>query len=305
MGTSNFAIPSFLKIYKTGCPILVVVTRPDRPKGRGLQISSPPIVEEAKKLNIPLLQPEKLNDIFPELNSMAPDLIVVVAYGKMLPSSILKLPRLGCINLHPSLLPKYRGAAPIEGAIIAGETETGVTITFIDEGVDSGDVVMQRRVPIGEDETGGELAERLAVDGAELLLLTIKELEKGGIIRTPQNHALHTMTSPIKSGDCLIYWEWPAQKIVNLIRALSPQVGAYTFWKGKRLKVWKAQNSSFCASYYGQPGMFMGIEKDGVMVKAGEGAVKLLEVQPENKARMDGIEFVRGMRLKEGDSFGS
>lgn len=304
MGTSAFALPSLVAIHNAGHKILSVVTRPDSPKGRGLNISPPPILEKTRQLGVPVLQPEKLKDIEPDLTSLAPEVIVTVAYGKILPRSILSLPKYGCINLHPSLLPKYRGAAPIEGAIIGGEKETGVTIYIMDEGLDTGDIILQRRITIPQEENSGELSERLAEAGANLLVTTLTQIEQGTATRTPQDHNIHTMTRPIISNDCLINWEWPAEKVANLVRALSPKIGAHTFLKGVRIKIWRAHSVSIDSS--APPGTIIRISNKSFLVMAGEQhSLEVFELQPENRKRIGAGEFARGARIQEGDYFGS
>lgn len=305
MGTSDFALPSFIALNEADYIPIAVVTRQDKPKGRGLHTASPPIALAAKNLNILLLQPEKLKDIESDLIKLAPDLIVTAAYGKILPPSILQLPNLGCINLHPSLLPKYRGASPIEGAIMAGETETGVTTYIMDAGLDSGDIVMQRRFPIYPEETGGELSRRLAQEGARLLVETIKAFEDSSAGHgTPQDSSAHTMTHLITSTDTLINWGWPDCKIVDLVRALSPHIGAYTFYKGKRVKIWKAKIGKIEGALQYAPGEVIKIEKDSFILQTQEGMIVIIEVQLEGRAKVGGGEFARGVRLQEGDLFG-
>lgn len=303
MGTSTFALPSLVAIHNAGHEILAVVTRPDSPKGRGLNISSPPILEKAQQLGINVLQPEKIKDIEQELASLSPEIIVTVAYGKILPRSILSLPKHGCVNLHPSLLPKYRGAAPIEGAIMEGEQETAVTTYFMDEGLDTGDIILQRCITILPEDNSGTLSERLAEAGANLLVATLTQIEQGTATRTPQEHNIHTMTRPITTNDCLINWECPATKIANLIRALAPKIGAHTFLKGVRIKILSARPATVVRS--GPPGTIIKISSDNFIVATGENSLEILEIQPENRKRIGAGEFARGSRIKEGGCFGS
>lgn len=320
MGTSPFALPSLIAIHDAGHKILTVVTRPDSPKGRGLNISSPPILEKAQQLGVPVLQPEKIKDIEQELASLDPEVIVTVAYGKILPRSILSLPKYGCVNLHPSLLPKYRGASPIEGAIMGGEKETGVTTYIMDEGLDTGDIILQRRIAISPEENSGELSERLAEAGADLLLDTLTQIEKGTLTITPQEHLIshktpdapvdsttNSLTQPtyrITTNDCLINWEWPAEKVANLVRAFSPKIGAHTFLKGVRIKIWRARSVSIDSS--APPGTILQINNKSFIVKTGEQhSLEVFELQPENRKIIGAGEFARGARIKEGDYFGS
>ena len=303
MGTSAFALPSLVAIHNAGHEILAVITRPDSPKGRGLNISSPPILEKARRLGLPVLQPEKLKDIEQKLISLAPDVMVTVAYGKILSRSILAIPKYGCVNLHPSLLPKYRGASPIEGAIIEGEQETGVTTYFMDEGLDTGDIIMQRSITILPEENSEKLSERLAKEGANLLVDTLTQIEKGTETRITQDHNVHTMTRPITTNNCLINWEWPVTKIANFIRALAPKIGAHTFLQGVRIKIWHACPTSTISS--SPPGTIIKISNDSFLVATGENSLEVFELQPENRKRIGAGEFARGTRIKEGDRFGS
>lgn len=319
MGTSTFALPSLVAIHNAGHKILAVVTRPDSPQGRGLNISSPPILEKAKQLGVPILQPEKIKNIEQELASLAPEVIVTVAYGKILPRSILSLPKYGCINLHPSLLPKYRGAAPIEGAIMGGEKETGVTTYFMDEGLDTGDIILQRRIDILSEDNSGTLSERLAEAGADLLLDTLTQIEEGTLTKTPQEHLIshktpdvpaylttNAITQPtyrITTNDSLINWERPAEKIANLVRAFSPKIGAHTFLKGVRIKIWRARSVSIDSS--APPGTIIKVNSNSFIVATRENVLEILELQPENRKRIGAGEFARGARLQEGDCFGS
>jgi methionyl-tRNA formyltransferase len=242
MGTPEFAVPSLDVLIRDDYPIVAVVTQPDRPKGRGRTPSPPPIRAVAEKYGIPVVQPERLrNKEFADyLTGVHPDLAVVAAFGQILPRAILEIPKMGCINVHPSLLPKYRGAAPINWALIRGEVKTGVTIMLMDEGTDTGDILTQEETMIKPMETFGNLNDRLAVMGARLLLATIDMVASGNSARTPQDASLATYAPRLTKEDGLIRWDADVQQAVNLIRGLSPAPCAYTFYKGKKLKIFSA-----------------------------------------------------------------
>ena len=258
----------------------------------------------AEQYHLTVLQPERAKDqeFMDAFRKLAPDLVAVAAFGQLLPKGILDLPPLGCINVHPSLLPKYRGAAPLNWTIIQGETRTGVTIMRMDEGMDSGDILVQEETPVGPDETVGELHDRLAKTGAELLLKTIQMIEDGTVRRTPQDHAAATFAPRLKKEDGIIDWQRNADEIVHLILGLSPSPCAYSILQGRTLKIFTATARK---SPIGQmPGTVLAVTPEGLPVAAGEGVVFLREVQAEGKKRMPVQDFLRGVRLRSGERLG-
>jgi methionyl-tRNA formyltransferase len=297
MGTPEFAVPSLEMIIKAGYPVVGVVTQPDKPKGRGRRLQSSPVKELAEANDLLVLQPERVRDdtflqIFRGLN---PDLVVVAAFGQILPGEILERPELGCINVHPSLLPKYRGAAPLNWSLICGEKTTGVTIMMMDAGVDTGDIILQEETPVAEGETCDGLHDRLAGMGANLLLNTIHQIEAGTATRTPQDHQQATYAPRLKKEDGRIDWGKDADEIVNFIRGLSSTPGAYTSLGGKVLKIFREEaEPGQVAEVAGQIGA---AKKKGVPVAAGKGCVYLQEVQLEGKNRLMIHDFLRGYHL--------
>ncbi|MDO9558735.1 MAG: methionyl-tRNA formyltransferase [Syntrophales bacterium] len=304
MGTPEFAVPSLKILLEQDHCVIGVVTQPDRPKGRGKQPAPPPLKVFAEAHRLPVLQPERVRspeflELFRQLTS---DLVVVVAFGQILPKEMLERPRLGCINVHPSLLPRYRGAAPLNWTIIRGETHTGVTIMQMDEGMDSGDILLQEKTEIGPCETFGELHDRLAVRGAQLLAEAIGMIVTGEFRRIPQDHAAATFAPKLKKEDGVIRWEADAQTIVRLIRGLSPAPGAHTFFDGKILRIFQAVEIDTPSP---TPPGATSISENELMVSTANGMVSLLDVQLEGKKRMPVHEFLRGCRLKPGDRLGT
>jgi methionyl-tRNA formyltransferase len=305
MGTSRFAVPILEAIVKAGHEVVAVVTQPDRPSGRGREVHTSPVKNLAVSLNISVFQPERIKteDSITKIKSYEPlDAIVVAAFGQIVPQAILDIPKFGSINVHASLLPKYRGAAPIHYAIMYGETVTGVTTMLMDAGLDTGDILLKREIPIGPEETTGELEPRLAEAGAELLIETLVGLEQGKIKPEPQDHEKATIAKSIKREQGQIDWTKPASDIINLVRAFSPRPGAFTFLNNVQLKVWKAQIDPVVPEGI-SPGRIMEITTYEIIVAAGQGAVRLIEVQPENKRRMSAGEFARGARIKLEECF--
>lgn len=297
MGTPEFAVPSLKMLIHAGYPVVGVTTQPDKPKGRGQHLQPSPVKELAEEHGLLVLQPERVRDetflqIFRGLN---PDLVVVAAFGQILPGEILERPKLGCLNVHPSLLPKYRGAAPLNWTLIRGEKTTGVTIMMMDAGVDTGDLVLQEETPVGEGETCDGLHDRLALMGAELLLKAIEQTEAGTAVRTPQDHQLATHAPRLKKEDGRIDWGRDAAAIVNFIRGLSSTPGAYTSLNGKVLKIFQAEGEAGTAG--AAAGQIGEATKKGLPVKAGSGCVYLQEVQLEGKNKMTIQDFLRGHRL--------
>jgi len=305
MGTSQFAVPSLRNLILAGYDIPLVVTQPDRPAQRGRKLTPPPVKLLADEFGITLIQPESIRtaEFAAEIKRMEPQVIVVVAYGKILPENILKIPPLGCINLHGSLLPAYRGAAPIQRALMAGETTVGVTTMYMDKTMDTGDIILQRAIDLTGDEDYGEISGRLSEIGADLLLETLEQVEWGINPRVPQDHSQATYAPPLTAEDELIKWEMKSRNIRDQIRGLSPEPGAYTWLNGDKLKIFKAQTVE--TENAGQPGEIVKvIPNEGFVVSAGQGALLVLEVQKAGKKRISAAEFLRGSRLREGDRLG-
>jgi methionyl-tRNA formyltransferase len=300
MGTPAFALPALEQLYTHGYPVIGVVTQPDHPQGRGQKEIAPPVKLRAQKLALPVFQPGNIKDpsfveIFYKLN---PEIVVVAAFGQILPKSLIDFPPLKCLNIHPSLLPKYRGAAPINWAIIHGETKTGVTIMLMDEGMDSGDIVLQQQTRIDITETYGELHDRLAVSGAALLIEAIDRMAAGTALRQPQDASLVTFAPRLKKETGRINWSLETDAIGNLIRGLSPVPAAFTFLEGQALKIFRADAEQ--SQTEDAPGT-IGPETDrGLSVAAADGRVFLKEVQLPGKNKMAIHEFLRGRRLKPG-----
>lgn len=301
LGTPTFALPSLHAIART-TTVVGVVTQPDRPSGRGLVQVAPPVAVAAREMGLVLLQPESLRsaEALAELSALRPDLLVTVAYGRLVPGAVLVLPPMGCINLHPSLLPEYRGASPIQRAIADGATATGITVMYLSDELDAGDIILQRPVAIGPEETAGELEAVLAEEGAALLLEAVGQIARGEARRRAQDHARATYAGKLSKADGAIQWARPAQTLVNLVRAMNPWPCAHTTWRGGVLKVWRAH----VTDGQGLPGQVLEAGEDGITVAAGEGAVALIEVQPEGGRRMPAAAFARGHRVAAGDRLG-
>lgn len=295
MGTPEFAEASLQKLLETDHQIVGVFTQPDKPKGRGYKLVAPPVKELALAHNIPVFQPQKMRDgtALEILQELQPDLIAVVAYGKILPKEILELPRYGCINVHGSLLPKYRGAGPIQWSVINGESVTGVTTMYMGEGLDTGDMILKKETPIGENETYGELHDRLKEIGAQALVETIELIEQGKAPREVQDDSLSSYAPMLDKQIARLDFTKDAQTLHNLIRGLSPWPVAHTTVNGKLLKVHRA----VLADGKGQPGEVIDSKKFIVACK--EGALELLEVQLEGGKRMKGEDFLRGRKPKK------
>jgi methionyl-tRNA formyltransferase len=303
MGTPESAVVSLERLLKDGHEVVAVWTQPDRPAGRGDKIHSPPVKEFALADGLNIVQPAKIKteDAKNLFVSYGADVTVVVAYGRILPSEYLTAASKGCINLHFSLLPKYRGAAPVNWAIVRGEAKTGVTTMFIEEELDSGPILLQRETSIGERETAPELMHRLAVTGADLLSETLANLDK----LTPQiqNHSQATFAPILTRAEGLINWSAPAVAIERSVRGFQPWPNAYTYYQSRRLIVWSAAVEH--TIYDGQPGSIVAAHGDDLIVKCGEGtSLRLLDVQPEAKRRMSVKDFLNGAHLQIGDRFG-
>ncbi len=305
MGTPEFAVPSLKKLAESSHDVVGVVTQPDRPKGRGLQLAASPIKKEAQQLKLPIIQPEDLKDVqlHTDLKAWKADCFVVVGF-RVLPPEVYEMPPKGTINLHASLLPKYRGAAPIQWALIRGEEMTGVSTFFIVRQIDTGDLILQEGVSIGEEETAGELHDRLAKVGADLLLRTVDLIESGRVKRIPQVGE-RTLAPKILPEHCQIDWHKSARNIVNLVRGLSPYPGAFTFWNEKRLKIYRTSTFEESTGEDVQPGKVIKVSQKGITVKTGKGAVLIRELQVEGKRRMAVSDFLRGQPFSEGIVLGS
>ncbi|MGE5405003.1 MAG: methionyl-tRNA formyltransferase [Candidatus Saccharibacteria bacterium] len=304
MGTADFAVPCLHKLILSGYDIPLVVTQPDRPAGRGNKLQAPPVKTLAAEFGLDIIQPAsvKSDEFFDEMRQAKPDVIVVVAYGRILPESILTLPPLGCINVHGSLLPKYRGAAPIQRSLMAGEEIIGVTTMYMDKTMDTGDMILQRSISLVGNENYGEIAVTLADIGSDLLLETLEQLEWRTAPRIPQNHGEATYAPPLAREDELIRWEMPARTIMNQIRGLSPSPGAYSRWRETKLKIFRAQA---VAGKKGAPGEITDIlPGTGFIVGTGDGALLVMEVQREGKNKIDAGEFLKGSNLKLHEFFG-
>lgn len=302
MGTPEFALPSLEKLIEEKYDICAVFTKPDKPQGRKRIITPPPVKVFSQEHGLQVFQPEKLKirETYDLIKSLNPDAIVVVAYGKILPKNIIDMPPYGCINVHGSLLPRYRGAAPIQWSIINGDKVTGISTMFMDEGLDTGDILLQSKVSINGDETSEELKKRLSVIGADLLIKTLKELENGTLERIKQDDSQATLSPPLDKITGDIDWQKTAQEIHNLVRGSNPWPIAHTLLRGKNFKIYKTRVSTY-RSYY--PGKV--ISTDPLIVGCGNNtSLELLEVQIEGKKRMTASDFSRGYRLTNKTTFG-
>lgn len=305
-GTPEFAVPTLDALIAHGHEIALVVTQPDRPSGRGLELHLSPVKQCAQRHGLSIEQPEKIkkNESFRALlEAIAPEAIIVVGYGRLIPPWMLSLPRHGNINLHASLLPKYRGAAPIQWAIAEGETNTGVTAMQLDEGLDTGDILMQAQLQIGTNEAAPELGARLAVIGAELMVATLNLIENGTVIRQPQDESYASLAPILKKEDGIANFEFSASRIYNRLRGFQPWPGCYTTFRGKKLAITGAQpKDNFI---HEKPGSVI-INEDSLSIACGAGsALELLEVQPEGKRRMPAADFIRGYRPNAGEKLGT
>jgi len=301
MGTPEFAIPSLEAIVSEGHELIGIVTQPDRPKGRGKRLSPPPVKEWAVERGYKIYQPEKVrdNEFIAELESLAPDLIVTAAYGQILPKRILDIPPLGCINVHASLLPKYRGASPIQQAIMDGETKTGITIMYMDVGMDTGDIILQKETTIDPEENCASLHDRLAQLGGEALKESLRLFANGKPKGIPQNHEEATYCQKIDKSMGRIDWNMDIDRIKNLVRALTPWPGCYTYINGIRLKIWEIGSKEYLQEREIVPGRVVHADgKRGLVVSASNGLVRLSRVQAPGKRVMEDVEFLRGNRVE-------
>jgi methionyl-tRNA formyltransferase len=304
MGTPEFALPALKLLVECNYRVIGVVTQPDRPQGRGKTLQPPPVKVLAASLNLPVIQPERVRDaaFLETFRQLSPDMVALAAFGQILPEEITAGPAMGCLNIHPSLLPKYRGAAPINWTIMRGETKTGVTIMQMVKELDAGDIILQEETSIGQDETFDQLHDRLSHLGAELLVKAIEEIVTGRARPVPQDGTAATYAPRLKKEDGLIRWEDNAENIVNLIRGLSLQPGAYTFLDGKKLKIFGAKGEMTFVPE--TAGTIVPNRGTGLAVAAGNGYVHLLDVQMENKKRMKAADFLRGHQLRPGTVLG-
>lgn len=302
MGTPEFAIPSLEALKQFN--IVAVVTQSDKPRGRGLKMSVSPVKQWAIDNGIKVLQPEKLKDegVLEEFKKLEPDYIVVASYGKILPPQVLKIPKKFALNVHPSLLPEYRGAAPVPWTLINGEKETGVTIFEMDKGMDTGRILYQVKTEIKKDETAGDLLRRLSFIGAEALIKTIEGIENGSITPREQDHSRATYAPMLKKEDGLIRWELSAEEINNRIRGMNPWPGCYTYWNGKLLKIWFAEFTDENSSE--KPSTVVDIKNDAIYVQTGKGLLVIKELQLEGKKRMKTKDFLSGHRIEKGVRLG-
>lgn len=324
MGTPDFAEKSLKAIYEAGHEIIAVVTNPDKPKGRGMKMVSSPVKQYAEIKGLPIYQPIKIkenNEFIETMKQLKPDLFCVVAYGKILPEELLNIPKYGAINVHGSLLPKYRGAAPIQWAVINGEKETGITTMFMDVGMDTGDMILKEKIEIGENETTGELWEKLADIGANLLVETVKNIEDKvsniqdesnakneikKLVGAQKQGEEYTIAPMLKREIANIDWNKTSSEIHNLVRGLNPIMGAVTEYNKKKIKIWKTKviiDNSIKNEY--KNGEIIKVSKKELLVKTGDGIISIIEIQPENKKKMNITEFINGTQIKEGMFFGT
>jgi methionyl-tRNA formyltransferase len=299
-GTPGFAVPPLNALLNSGHEVLAVVTQPDKQSGRGRRMTACPVKQEAMRAGLRVFQPQKVREaaFAEELSRLNPDCIVVAAYGRILPPEIIRLPRYWCINIHASLLPKYRGAAPISRAIINGDDTTGITTMLLDEGLDTGHILLQQEMEIEKSDTAGSLSAKLSLLGAEVLIKTLAGLERGDVKPRPQGGGA-SYAPVLKKTDGLIPWSRPAGELCNFIRGMNPWPGAYSFLDGKRVKILRAAASDGT----GTPGVVVKAAQDELTVGAGEGLVSVLEVQPEGKPAMPVRAFLQGRKISEGMRF--
>lgn len=321
MGTPDFAEKSLQALWSAGFEIEAVVTNPDKPQGRGMKLVPSPVKKFAEEKNIKIFQPLKVRknpEFIDEIKKINPDVICVVAYGKILPKELLDIPRLGCINVHGSLLPKYRGAAPIQWAVLNGDKKTGITTMYMNEGMDTGDMILKEEVEIGDNETTGELWERLSNVGANLLVKTLKLIEQGEAPREKQGEEF-TLAPMLDKEMAKIDWQnKTAEEIKNLVRGLNPILGAYSFINNKKIKFWKVENISdielenefpeIKEYQYKMKNIVPGTvlfsdDKKGLYIKANSGIIKVLELQAENARKMNINDFLRGNKIEIGNIF--
>jgi len=304
LGTPQFALPTLRALVDEGYHILSVVTQPDRPKGRGQRLTPPPVKILARENNLTILQPRKLDEGFLDLLvPLKPDLLVVIAFGQIIPGRVLSSARWGGINIHASLLPKYRGSAPIQWAIINNEKKTGLTTMCMDEGLDTGPILMQQEVDILKGETAGQLHDRLSCLAPGLLMNTLQGLSGGAIEKKKQDDSLATYAPKLTRDQGLINWSLPGERVCGLIRGLDPWPGAFTYWNGKMLKVFGCSLAD-ARQRASVPGRIKGLTEKGLKIETGKGPVIVREIQSPGKRRLAAREFIRGSRLHSGSILG-
>jgi len=301
LGTPRFAVPSLAATAERET-VTLVVTNPDRPAGRGRSVAMSPVKEAALRRSLPVFQPERARtpESVERIRAEHPDLIVVVAYGQILPESILSIPRLFCVNVHASLLPKYRGAAPVHWAIARGETVTGVTIMRMDPGMDTGPMLLSREVPIGEEDTAGTMLERLSKVGAEALAEALDRLRAGNLPEIPQDDARATYAPMLKKEHGAIDWEKPAREIRNLVRGMTPWPSAHTVHEGRSLKVLSVSSAGPGPGGDASPGEVLSVGREGIEVACGDGSIFLVRLQPEGGRAMPAWDYAQGRRVRKG-----
>jgi methionyl-tRNA formyltransferase len=306
MGTPAFAVPTLEALHHKGHEILAVFAQPDRPAGRSRSIVYPPVKQKAMELGLTVHQPEALRTFqtVQTISNLNPEVLVVVAYGQLLPQNILDIPKYGAVNLHPSLLPKYRGAAPINHALLHGDTVTGITSILMNSRMDAGDIILQEEVPITEDENAGQLEQRLSGLGADLMVRTLEALKVGGSDYRRQDEALVTFAPKLSPKDGHIDWKRKSTEIHNQVRGLTPKPGAFTMFKEKRLEILETSANTEYRSLNieSHPGQVVDVDKSkGPVIRTGDGSLVLLKVKPQGKKEMGGQEFLRGYRLDAGE----
>jgi len=305
MGTPEFAVPCLDMLIKEGYDIAAVITQPDKPKGRGKKLAFSPVKEKALQHDIDVLQPVKIKtpEFTDKLRSLKPDLLVTAAYGQLLSKEILDIAPLGCINVHASLLPKYRGAAPIHWAIINGETVTGITTMYTDIGMDTGDMLLKRQIEIPDDMTAGELHDKLSELGAQVLKDTLQALKNGSLQRVPQSDSDATYAPMIKKDLGKIDWSGTSKNIHNLVRGINPWPGAFTYYQGERMRIWKTEVVDE-VSEETRPGTICKVNKEGIIVSCGRGLLKIKEIQFDSCRKMSVEEYICGHDILEGELLG-
>ncbi|KPA18448.1 methionyl-tRNA formyltransferase [Candidatus Magnetomorum sp. HK-1] len=300
LGTPDFAVPSLEALFNSSNNIVMVITQPDKPKGRGKKLVPSPVKKKATELGLDIIQPKSINaqECIEQINSLHPDFLIVVAFGQLLKKELLDIPTQGVLNVHPSILPQYRGPAPIQWSIIHGCEQTGVSIMKLDEGLDTGDVLQLETSMIHPYETAGMLHDRLAKSGALLLVETIKKISNNSIVQTPQDHSMATYAPMLTKKDGLIQWQQPAQSIVNFIRGMTPWPGAFTFIGKRRLKIFKAETIDI--SEYKPPGTVLNGFPDELWIATGEKGLSILEIQSASGKRLNIEDFLRGNTIEPG-----
>jgi len=306
MGTPDFAVPCLEALVKNGYKVVAVVTQPDRPKGRKGELAAPPVKEAALRLGLPVLQPEKVRaeDALNEIQSYKPDLLITAAYGQILPQRLLEMPPMGPINVHASLLPRWRGGAPIHRAIIEGDKESGVTIMRMVQGLDAGAMISRVVVPIEEQDTAESLFHKLAAHGAQLLLETLPKMITGDFTETPQDESLVTFAPNLSRDDERIDWTRPARRLYDQVRGLNSWPVAFTHLNHNVVKIWQARVNEETSTPNVEPGTVVKVTGDEIIVQCGQGTLALVEVQPAGKKRMLVTDYLRGVKTAPGIRFG-